>query len=328
MPDEPGRKPDDPGRKPDEPDKGSTDREPPVGGTTDGSAAGGRSVPDRHHERLSEQFSDDGTRADIWHGFRRLLPTAEYLNLGYSGRFQSHLVGSPQRRLVDQVGDALEARLAHTDGVPLLDVGCGRGGPALHLHRRLGVDATGIDLVPYNVAVARRNARTAGAPPSFVVGDASRAPFADGAFGACTAIDAIVYVPHKGAVFAEIERVLRPGGWLIATDLLRRDGPESPAVDAFADAWDMAPLWTLEEYRRALEDVGLTVESVRELGPNSIDTFRRWTTLYLGLAGRLGPLVRRLLARWGLDFERVTGQVQAAHEALPRLRHVMVCASR
>ena len=296
--------------------------------TTDGSTTGTGSNSDRHRNRLVEQFSADGTRADIWHGFRRLLPTNEYLNLGYSGRFQSHLIGSPQRRLVDQVGDALEARLAHTDGVPLLDVGCGRGGPALHLRGRLGADATGIDLVPYNVSVARSNALAEGVSPSFVVGDASRTPFADGSFGACTAIDAIVYVPHKEAVFAEIARVLRAGGWLIATDLLRRDGPESPAVDAFTDAWDMAPLWTLEAYRHALEDAGLTVESVRELGPNSIDSFRRWTTLYLALARRFEPLVRRLLEQWGLDFQVVTGQVRAAHEALPRLRHVMVCARR
>ena len=153
--------------------------------------------PSPLRERITDQFSYRGDRADVWRAFDLLLDTDAFLNLGYSAWYQSHLVGSSQRRLVTQVGSRVASHLPATDGVRLLDVGCGRGGPAVHLADRFGFRVTGLDLVPYNVARATENARERRVDAEFVVGDATQLPFANGSFAACTAVDALVYLPDR-----------------------------------------------------------------------------------------------------------------------------------
>ncbi|WP_311173242.1 SAM-dependent methyltransferase [Halobellus ordinarius] len=102
-------------------------------------------------KRVTDQFSYRGERAGIWRAFDLLLDTDEFLNLGYSEWYQPHVVGSSQRRLVGEVGSRVASYLPATDGIRFLGVGCGRGGPAIHLADRFGFSVTGLDLVPYNI---------------------------------------------------------------------------------------------------------------------------------------------------------------------------------
>ena len=46
-------------------------------------------------------------------------------------------------------------------------------------------------------------------------------PFADGEFDVVFSKDSLVQIPDKPAIFAEVLRVLRPGGRFIASDWLR-----------------------------------------------------------------------------------------------------------
>lgn len=277
-------------------------------------------------ERVVGQFSRREDRADVWRALELVLDADRYLNLGYSPRGWPTLLGDSQRRLVDLVGDRLDARLPATEGVRLLDVGCGRGGPARRLAERHGFDVTGVDLVEDNVALAWGHARASGA--SFVVGDAAQLPVRGGAAAAATAVDALVYLPERRAVFEELARVLEPGGVLVVTDLLACPDPtaaERAALDAFADSWDMPPLSTVPAYQRAVEAAGPDVLDVADLTPHSVGRFRRYTAPYAWLAdGPTAGALRGLLARAGFDPDVVDRQVLAAHRALPSLRHVLV----
>lgn len=294
-------------------------------------------------ERIADQFSYRGERADIWRAFDRLLETDAYLNLGYSRRYQTHLLGGPQRRLASEVGRTLAAhREGPTEGTRLLDVGCGRGGPALHLAERFGFRVTGVDLVPYNVRRARANARAgegdggdgggAGPDVEFLVGDATRLPVAPDSVDAATAVDALVYLSDRDAVFAELADALRGGGLFVCSDLFLGADAGDDARDRvarFADAWDMPVPGTVEDYEAALEEAGFDVVAVRDLTPNSVGGFRKWTTLYRWLArGPAGRLLDGLLRRWGVDPAVVDEQVRLAHDALPGLRHGLVVARR
>jgi phosphoethanolamine N-methyltransferase len=42
--------------------------------------------------------------------------------------------------------------------------------------------------------------------------------------------DVLMTIEDKGPVYADVLRVLRPGGWFVASDWLRRDGPVSPGM--------------------------------------------------------------------------------------------------
>lgn len=293
--------------------------------------------PDSLRERIANQFSYRGERADVWRAFDRFLETESFLNLGYSKRYQPLPVGSSQRRLALKVGQTLAAHLRTTEGVRLLDVGCGRGGPTIEVADRFGFRAVGVDLVPYNVSRARENAteRRLGSPGrdvdvDFVVGDATRLPLAPRSVTACTAVDALVYLPDREAVFAELAAVLDHDGLFVCSDLLALSDPdetERRTVDRFADAWDMPPIGTRPAYERALADAGFDVRAVEDLTPHSVGRFRKWTWAFLQFYDSpAGAVLDRLLERRGFDVETVLEQVRRAHDALPSLRHALFVA--
>lgn len=281
-------------------------------------------------KRITDQFSYRGERADIWRAFDLLLDTDEFLNLGYSEWYQPHVFGSSQRRLVMKVGSRIASHLSATDGVRLLDVGCGRGGPAIYLAKRFGFRVAGLDLVPYNIERATENAREKHVEIEFVVGDATQLPFATDSFTVCTAIDSLVYLPDRNSVFAGVADVLEPEGVLVLSDLVVQSDmteTERGFVNSFADAWDMPSIGTVEQYTTALEDASLELEMVENITGHSVGRFRKWTTLYLQLLGSpIRSHLERLLRAYDLDPTAITEQVRAAHRALPFLQHVILVA--
>jgi len=279
-------------------------------------------------KRITDQFSYRGERADIWRAFDLLLNTDAFLNLGYSEWYQPHVFGSSQRRLVTEIGSRITSHLPATDGARLLDVGCGRGGPAIHLADQFGFSVTGLDLVPYNIERASENARGTRVETEFVVGDATQLPFATDSFTACTAIDALVYLPDRNRVFDAVADVLEPEGMLVLSDLVMRSDVserERSAVDSFAEAWDMPSLGTVEGYSATLDDAGFVLEAVEDITGHSVGQFRKWTSLYLQLLeSPIRALLEQLLRAYDLDPTAITEQVRAAHRALPFLQHVVL----
>jgi methionine biosynthesis protein MetW len=93
-----------------------------------------------------------------------------------------------------------------------LDVGCGTGSSyAPELARRAGTYA-GVDVSAHAVEIARARGLDAR-----VVDDAAELPFEDGSFDLVVCVEVLehLFAPHGAA--AEIRRVLRPGGRLVAS---------------------------------------------------------------------------------------------------------------
>lgn len=115
---------------------------------------------------------------------------------------------------------AMAARELDGFGVTrLLDAGCGRGGPGLWVAREIGAALVGIDIVAEAITEARE--RAGGfqpAPPArFEVASVTETGLPDGGFDGVVSFDALWMVIDKRAAFAEIFRVLRPGGPLVLT---------------------------------------------------------------------------------------------------------------
>lgn len=103
----------------------------------------------------------------------------------------------------------------------LLDVGCGSGGPALHLARIAGASVVGIDRVEEGIATATRLAGERGLAgrARFVQTDAAGPlPFADGSFDAVLSIDAMCHLPNRLEILREWHRVSAPGARVLFTD--------------------------------------------------------------------------------------------------------------
>ena len=102
----------------------------------------------------------------------------------------------------------LARRVVVRAGERLLEIGCGEGANLHHL-REAGAVRFGVDYSGARTAFARRatDAHTATA-------DATRLPFADGAFDVVLIRDVLHHIADVDGVLAEARRVLRPGGRL------------------------------------------------------------------------------------------------------------------
>jgi SAM-dependent methyltransferase len=112
------------------------------------------------------------------------------------------------------------------NGAAVLDVGCGVGGADLVL-AGMGAEVTGIDVEVGLIDRARVRAERAGVEIAYRTVVPGALPFVDSSFDHVFTHAAIIHVPDKLAMFAEIHRVLRPGGWLLAYDWLRGTEPYS-----------------------------------------------------------------------------------------------------
>lgn len=92
----------------------------------------------------------------------------------------------------------------------LLEVGCGQGVLAERIQRELGCDVVAIDQSEHMVALTRARGVDAR------VADAQALPFGAAEFDVIVAAWMLYHVPDVELALTEIERVLRPGGRLVA----------------------------------------------------------------------------------------------------------------
>lgn len=107
-------------------------------------------------------------------------------------------------------------------GERVLDLGSGAGTDSLVAAQMVGEEGsvTGIDMTPEMLAKARSAATALGfANLEFVEGEAEHLPFPDASFDVVISNGVIDLIPDKDAVFAELHRVLTPGGRIQIADV-------------------------------------------------------------------------------------------------------------
>jgi SAM-dependent methyltransferase len=135
-------------------------------------------------------------------------------------------------------------RLGLKAGDWVLDLGCGEGRHVHGLHVIGGINVVGLDLDVPSLVKARDGLSMlpkpdADAATAFLVGDAYRLPFGDGAFDAVICSEVLEHLVEYKDALAEIRRVLKPGGAFVPT--IPRAWPEricralAPGENGYAD---------------------------------------------------------------------------------------------
>jgi ubiquinone/menaquinone biosynthesis C-methylase UbiE len=107
-------------------------------------------------------------------------------------------------------------------GKKVLEVSCGHGGGASYLMRTLHpASYTALDLNTVGIGFCRKRHNLRGL--DFVQGNAERLPFPDQSFDAVINVEAAINYQSVPRFFAEVERVLRPGGHFLYADIRYAD---------------------------------------------------------------------------------------------------------
>jgi SAM-dependent methyltransferase len=175
------------------------------------------------------------------------------------------------RQATVELVDQLDLR----PGLRVLDVGCGLGGVSRYLARRFGVRVAGVDLTPEFVEVAWDLTARCRLDGFVEVQQASGTdlPFPAGTFDAVCLLHVGMNVEDKATLFAEIRRVLVPGGRFGLYEVMRTGDGEVGYPVPWATVAATSFLLDPAGYRRLLGDAEFDVFGDRDRREFALDFF-------------------------------------------------------
>ena len=163
------------------------------------------------------------------------------------------------------------------EGMAVVDVGCGIGGPARTLAAEFGCRVIGVDLTREFVRAAtvltEKLAMTANC--AFHHGSATALPLEDACAEAAWSQNMMMNVADKAAFFSEVARILKPGGLFAFEAVLAGDGRPIHLPTFWASRPEINFLVTLDELRKLLDDAGLERIALEETTRQVIETSRK-----------------------------------------------------
>jgi arsenite methyltransferase len=193
------------------------------------------------------------------------------------GRSLAERLGYPPAELDRVPTEAIESfagvgyhlDLAHlAAGEQVVDLGSGSGMDAFLAARQVepGGTVVGIDMTPAQLDKSRRLGERDGfSAVRFEQGYLEDPPAADASADVVVSNGVINLCDDKKAVFAEISRILRPGGRLAISDIVtERQLTEAIVCDVNLWASCIGGAMQQDDYRSAIEGVGLEIRERRE----------------------------------------------------------------
>jgi ubiquinone/menaquinone biosynthesis C-methylase UbiE len=228
------------------------------------------------------------------------LEALSYADLAVVDEF--HIGGRPATR-------ALGEQIDLPAGARVLDVGCGIGGPARFFAAERGWIVEGVDLTAEYVETAKALSKRVGMADkvSFRQASAVSLPFADCHFDGATMLHVGMNIADKKTVFAEVRRVLKPGGVFAIYDAMR----QSDDAFAYPVPWSSEPatnhIATPEAYNAALREAGFEIvkeRNRRDFALQSMQQRIEQTAQPIGLPVVMGATAAEKLANMRAMLER------------------------
>ena len=185
-------------------------------------------------------------------------------------------------------------------GCSILDVGCGFGGTAIYLAKKIGAKVTGITISPVQVEMANSAAEREGADAEFFLMDAEEMNF-DQRFDVVWSTESVSHYQDVPKFFASAARVLKPAGILALTDWFKKEkltAVENKKFIAPIERSMMVELHTMEEYEDWMRSNGFNITALEMLNAQCAKTW----DISLDIVKK--KEFWRLAARKGRDFVR------------------------
>jgi len=167
----------------------------------------------------------------------------------------------------------------------VLDVCSGMGGPARYLAYHHGCRVTGLDITAsrHEGAIRLTGMVELDHLVDFRLGNALDMPFAHAAFDVVIGQEAFAHIPDKPRLIAECARVVKPGGVIAFTDILRRSALAPEAHERLQREMTFLGLESLEGYGHLLAENGCTVLERDDLGAWWTEILVQRLAMYRGL---------------------------------------------
>ncbi len=286
-----------------------------------GAAADVAATVDRYHAYYDG--SPDQRRRDyaaVVNTYYDLVTDFYEYGWGQSFHFAPRARGETFRESILRHEQWLALRLGLSPDSRVLDIGCGVGGPMRTIARFAGCKITGLNNNAYQVGRAGMHNRRAGleALCEVVHGDFMAIPFPDAGFDAAYAIEATVHAPSLAGVYAEIGRVLKPGGllasyeWAMTPRFNAADPGHQKIRRDIGFANGIVHLSTVQEITDSVAAAGLELVQVEDRCAGSDVPW--WEKL----APARNPFALRRTSGLGKHFTNVSVRVLEALRIAPR----------
>lgn len=233
-----------------------------------------------HWSKDSDKVATDDNKQDRLDNYTSL--TNAYYNVatdlyeygwGHSFHFARYYPGESFYQAIARHEHYLAAHIGIKEGMKVLDVGCGVGGPAREIAHFTGAHVTGLNNNDYQIARATQYAKKVGLADqtNFVKGNFMEMDFAPESFDAVYAIEATVHAPKLEGVYGEIYKVLKPGGvfgvyeWVM-TEKYDHTDPAQKKIARDIEVGDGIPeMVKASVAKNALEAVGFKIMHEEDL---------------------------------------------------------------
>jgi arsenite methyltransferase len=137
-------------------------------------------------------------------------------------------------------------------GSRMLDIGCGRGA-TLELLTSFGFDTYGLDASRLRVEQSR------GSSDHLLQSDARSIPFMEGYFDCVFLECTLSVIANPDRILSEIYRVLKPGAFLVFSDIFARNALSIPPLKAAMAVSPIRSLWSQSEIENLLNSHSLRI---------------------------------------------------------------------
>lgn len=192
---------------------------------------------------------------------------------GQSFHFCRFAYGEPFRQAVARHEHYLAHVMGMKEGMKVLDVGCGVGGPAREMVKFTGANVVGLNNNDYQIERATHYAEKEGLSHklTYVKGDFMQMSFEENTFDQVYAIEATVHAPSLEGIYSQIFRVLKPGGvfgvyeWLM-TDAYDNSNPHHREIRLGIEQGDgISNMEKVEVALAAMKAAGFELEMNEDL---------------------------------------------------------------